>query len=116
MVITGKIKLFVETKQAEEGRKFKVFSTSIGTKYEDGYLNKSMKVFFVAENFPAEKLNKLQDNKVYEVELIDAWLGVRGYKLVNEENPHTEFYLMINKAQLTGSKEINKKKETDLPF
>lgn len=117
MVIQGKIKLFVETKQAEEGRKFKVFTTSISTKIKDSeeYLHKSMKVIFSGENFPAEKLNKLQDSKVYDLQLVDSWLGVRAFK-DKDGNQRTEFYLMVNKAELTGSKEIKKNKEDDLPF
>lgn len=118
MVITGKVKLFVETKEAEEGRKFKVFSTSISSKVKDSenYIHKSMSVVFSAENFPAESLAKLKDNMVYDLELIDSWLAVRGYQ-DKEGKDRTTIYLMVNKAKLTGSKEIKKQKEQDdLPF
>ena len=118
MVITGKIKLFVETKEAEEGRKFKVFSTSISSKVKDteNYIHKSMGVTFSAENFPSETLNKLQDNKVYDLDLVNSWLAVRSYK-DKDGNEKTTIYLMVNKATLTGSKEIKKQKEQDdLPF
>lgn len=116
MQISGKLILFVQDKKDKENHPFKTFSTTISSKRNEEYVNKSMEVRFNTENIPVEKTNKLKSSMCYTLEVENAWLGVREYK--NKENEEIKvFYIYIDKATITGSKEIAVKSEdNDLPF
>lgn len=116
MEVKGKIRLFVKELKAKEGRHFKIFSTSFSSKNEDGsYTNKSMEVRFNKEKYPEEKLNKLSESKMYELEVESAWISVRSYK--KDEIENRVFYLFIDECKFVSSKDIEvSKPNDDLPF
>ena len=116
MTISGKFNVFVEDKKGQEKSLFKTFSTTISTKQQDGsYLNKSLEVVLDKEEFPAERKAKFDKNYMYELEVSEAWLGVRSY--TKDENEVRILYLYINKAEVKSKKKINKSSNPadDLP-
>lgn len=120
MNITGRIVVFVEDKKTDKGT-IKVFSTSVGRKNEDGsYTNATMGVRFTKDNFPLERLNKLQANKAYTFDLEEAWLDCRAYEKKDGKSGR-EIYISIKSAKPVESKEIVRKDlranlPEDLPF
>ena len=117
MKVSERLVLFVQDKKGKENRPFKIFSTTISSKREDGsYINKTMEVRFNTENIPQEKLNKLSQDKCYTLEVEEGWLGVREYKTENEDMRKV-FYIFVDKASVKDSKPIQKTQEnSDLPF
>lgn len=117
MLISGKFNVFVEDKKGQENSLFKTFSTTISTKQQDGsYLNKSIEVRFDKENFTSEQLAKLDCHFMYEIEVSEAWLGVRSY--TKDENEIKVLYLYISQGKCNSKKKINKSADQgdDLPF
>ena len=116
MNITGKVKLYVERKELSDGRDFLTFTCAIISKVKDTdkYISRNIDLVFSAENFPSEKLRELKEDRVYDLELVEAWLKVRAYN-DKEGKEKTALYLFVNKATLTGSKKI-KQDDDDLPF
>ena len=116
MKVSERVILFVEDKKGKENQPFKTFSTTISTKRNDKYINKSLEVRFNTEKIPLEKLNKLSADKCYTLEVEDGWLGVREYQNELGESKKV-FYLYIDKATIKDSKVITKaSKNDDLPF
>lgn len=116
MQISGKLILFVQDKKGKENQPFKTFSTTISSRRNEEYVNKSMEVRFNTENIPLEKLNKLSSSKCYTLEVEDGWLGVREYQ-TDEGDSRKVFYIYIDKASVKDSKPINNpSKSDDLPF
>lgn len=116
MKVSEKVLLFVQDKKGKENQPFKTFSTTISTKRNDTYLNKSLEVRFNNENIPLEKLNKLVSTKCYTLEVEDGWLGVREYEADNGDQRKV-IYLYIDKATIKEAKDIQKVPENnDLPF
>ena len=116
MKVSEKVLLFVQDKKGKENQPFKTFSTTISTKRDENYINKSLEVRFNTENIPQEKLNKLVSTKCYELDVEDGWLGVREYEVAEGET-RKAIYLYIDKATIKSAKEINQKpKDDDLPF
>lgn len=115
MEISGKINLFVATRE-KEGNEFKTFRASVSTKKEDGsYETASVDVNFDKENFPEAKLKKLDDNCVYQLNVIKGWIGARSYTKDGKRIPVIYFY--IKEGTLEGKKELAAKdKDSGLPF
>ena len=116
MQISGKLILFVQDKKGKENVPFKTFSTTISSKRNEEYVNKSMEVRFNTENIPQEKLNKLSSSKCYTLEVEDGWLGVREYQ-TEDGDTRKVVYIYVDKASVKESKPINTpSKNDDLPF
>lgn len=122
MEISGKLVLFVEDKKGKEGNTFKTFATTISSKDDSGkYVNKSLEVRFNRENITEAQTNKLLASKCYTLEVESAWLSVRKYtKIINENSEDRKvIYLYIDKATIKSSKDVKKvdpSKTDDLPF
>ena len=117
MLVSGKFNVFVEDKKGQEKSLFKTFSTTISSKQQDGsYLNKSLEVRFDKENFSSEQIAKFDSHYMYEIEVSEAWLGVRSY--TKDENEVRILYLFISKAKCLSKKKINKQSDpaNDLPL
>lgn len=116
MDVRGKVTLFVkEIKVGEEVKR--VFSGSLSTKKEDGtYCHRSMDINFDKNAYPVEKLNQLELNKAYQLEIKEGWIGVREFSQKGETK--TTFYIYVKNGELLSSKEIAPKasKDSDLPF
>ena len=116
MKVSEKVLLFVEEKKGKEGNVFKTFSTTISTKRDDEYVNKSLEVRFNTDNIPQSSLNKLSTSKCYTLEVENGWLGVREYIDKNNEVKKV-LYVFIDKATIKDSKPVNKNSQNDdLPF
>lgn len=121
MEISGKVNIFVEDNKGKTGT-FKTFTTTISTKDKNGkYLNKSMEVRFNRDNITEEQTNKLLSTKCYTLEVESAWLSVRSYsKIINEQEEERKvIYLYIDKATIKSAKDVRKvnpSKNDDLPF
>lgn len=115
MDLTGRITIFVEDKKTDKGT-IKVFSTSVSRKNEDGsYTNASIGVRFTKDNFPLERLNKLQANKCYVFDLEEAWLDCRAYPTKDGKSGR-EIFISIKSAKPVESKEVvHKDARADLP-
>ena len=118
MDITGKIKLFVEQKTAKDGRVFPVVSTSVGTQKQDKtYSNMTLEVKFDKNNFPEEKLVKLDPTKVYDMNVTEGWLGVREYHDKKTDTDRKVLYVHVKQGELTGSKDRKPRDPANgLPF
>lgn len=121
MEISGKINIFVEDNKGKTGN-FKTFSTTISTKDANGkYINKSLEVRFNRENITEEQTNKLLSTKCYTLEVESAWLSVRKYtKVINDQEEERKvIFLYIDKASVKSFKDVRKadtSKSNDLPF
>ena len=117
MNVSGRITLFVATKE-KEGNKFKTFRGSVSSKNEDGtYESYSLDVIFDKETFPSDKINKMKDGFSYQLEVEEGWLKVRSYKKEEKRVPTLAIY--VKKGHLEGQpKEVapNKANDSDLPF
>lgn len=118
MTITGKTKLFVKPIKGADGNLAFAYQTSIGRKGEDGsYANISLDVYFAKENFPKEKLAKLDSKYAYDLEIEDAFLSVRTWEKDGEIRRAP--CIQVLKAKITGKKEVAQKPSQpaeDLPF
>ena len=116
MKISEKLILFVEDKKGKENQPFKTFSTTISSKKNEEYVNKSIEVRFNTENIPLEKLNKLRSDHCYTLDVEDGWLSVRTYE-TEDGDTRKVLYIYIDKASVKDSKKINKvTSNDDLPF
>ena len=116
MQISGKLILFVQDKKGKENQPFKTFSTTISSRKNEEYINKSLEVRFNTENIPQEKLNKLQSSKCYTLEVEDGWLSVREYQ-TDDGDTRRVIYLYVDKASVKDSKPIQSSTKNDeLPF
>ena len=116
MKISEKVILFVEDKKGKENQPFKTFSTTVSSKKGEEFINKSLEVRFNTENIPLDKLNKLQSDHCYTLDVEDGWLGVRSYETENGDTRKV-LYLYVDKATVKESKKINKvSSNNDLPF
>ena len=116
MNVSGRITLFVATKE-KEGNKFKTFRGSLSSKKEDGtYESYSIDVLFDKESFPNDKLNKMKDGFSYQLEVEEGWIKVRSYQKDDKRIPTIAIY--VNKGHLDGQpKQVSKDvKDSDLPF
>ena len=118
MEIKGKITIFPEKKSNERGE-FIVVKGTISSKTQDGkYINKSVDVKFDKEKFPREKINALDPNKCYQLEVTSGYLVVDGYE--KEGKMITSINLFVTNGKLVGEpKEVNRAAEQtnpDLPF
>lgn len=82
MEITGRINIFVNTHERSDGSTFNTFTTSIGGKKEgsDEYINLSLDVRFAESCYPAEKLNRLDEETYYVFDVEEGFLSVRSYE------------------------------------
>lgn len=124
MELKGKITIFPELKEKEndKGEKegFIVCRGTISSKVGESYINKSVNVVFAGKKFPKEKVNKLETNKCYSLEIIDGFLGVK--EIVSANGTRRDLEIVVLDGKLTGSKEVVRKEveveapSDDLPF
>ena len=123
MELKGKITIFPELKEREndkgEKESFIVCRGTISSKKENGYVNKSVNVNFAGDNFPAEKINKLDPEKCYSLEIEKGFLAVREFETAVATRRELE--IVVLEGKLTGSKVVERPvKESapagDLPF
>ena len=109
MDLRGKALMFVERKTRKDGKQFTACTFSIGSKEADGtYVNKSIDVRFSKEKFSDEKLAKLDPEKYYEVDLVDAFLMPVAYVNRNGEK-NTKFVAFVNALNIIEAHQREKK-------
>ena len=110
MELKGKITIFPELKEKEndkgESESFIVCRGTISSKDGEKYINKSVNVVFGGKNFPKEKVNKLDPNKCYSLEITDGFLGVR--EISSPKGTRRELEIIVLDGKLTGSKEVER--------
>lgn len=115
MKLSGDLTLFVKERKTKDGKSFNTYTTTVGSKQEDGsYLNASMDVVFTKEEFPESKLSKLSPKRYYRLEVEEAYHSVRAYNDA-EGKEHRVIILVIVKATVKDSKEIINSTE-EVPF
>ena len=124
MEIKGKITIFPEMKEREndkgESESFIVCRGTISSKGENGeYVNKSLSVIFAGANFPKDKVNKLNPEKCYKLDVEEGFLGVK--EITAAHGSRKEIELVVLKGKLSDPKVVERPapKETgsdDLPF
>ena len=124
MELKGKITIFPELKEREtdEGKSesFIVCRGTISSKNESGaYVNKSVNVKFAGSNFPKEKVNKLNPEKCYKLEIEEGFLSVSEVNSIH--GVRRELEIVVLKGKLSDPKVVERPtpKETtseDLPF
>ena len=125
MELKGKITIFPELKEKENDKgevdSFIVCRGTISSKNEAGnYINKSVNVRFVGEKFPKDKINKLDPEKCYSLEIEKGFIGVS--EITNSHGTRRELEVVVLEGKLTGSKVVERpvKEEPpaqdDLPF
>ena len=122
MNINGKITIFPAKRKIEvEGKEKEVvdITATISSKDGDKYINKKVKVHLVGKEFPEEKLLKLEDDKCYQFEVLDGFLGVEGWTTAKGEL-RREVILVITSGRLLSSKEVVRPipqvQDSNLPF
>lgn len=114
MDVKGKITVFVKRKEVEGVGTITEYNTTVGYKDENGkYINAYLPVRFTKENFPAEKIDKLEENTAYTFKLDVAFLSCRAFQR-KDGTDGREIYLQVVTAELVDAKVINKK--SNLPF
>ena len=115
MEIKGKITIFPERKHNEKGD-FIVCRGTISSKTKEGaYLNKSVDVLFDHEKFPREKVNSLDPDLCYQLEVEHGYLIVDGYE--KEGKLLTTINLFVSEGKLVGEpKPIKRTEKANLPF
>lgn len=124
MELKGKITIFPELKERENENGEKIpyilCRGTISSKSENGYINKSVVVNFAGDNFPADKVNQLDPEKCYSLEIEKGFLAVREFETAVATRRELEIVVLAGK--LTGSKKVERpaKEEKvssgDLPF
>ena len=114
MEIKGKIIIFPEMKHNEKGD-FIVCKGTISSKDQNGkYLNKSVEVKFDKEKFPRAKVNALNPDMCYQLEVEKGYLVVDGY--TDKEGKQITFInLFVEEGKLTGEPRLVNRTEL-LPF
>ena len=119
MDIKGKITIFPKKLEVEDGNVKTIFNGTISTKLKDENeneyrLNKSVEVRFASKKFPEEKLNALDENYCYSLDIVNGFLGVK------EVKNGRDIYIMVTDGTLKDRKLVEKKPEApknyDLPF
>ena len=117
MNCSGRITLFVVSKE-KEGNKFNTFRGSFSSKTEDEkYESYSVDVYFDKEKFPKENTAKLKDGYAYQLEIEEGFLKVRSFQKDGKRIP--TLAIVVQKGHLTGEpKKVAKDKasDSDLPF
>ena len=125
MEIKGKITIFPEQKEREleDGKveSFIVCRGTISSKSESGaYVNKSVSVKFAGKNFPKEKVNKLNPEKCYKLDIQEGFLGVN--EITNSHGTRRELEIVVLAGKLSDPKVVErpapeeKPVDDDLPF
>lgn len=120
MNVSGKITFF--PKEVGKDNKIVIFETTISRKDESGnYVdNYTIRVQFQKSILPDEKKTTLKPTKAYSAE-IEGFLTTRSYE-TKDGKRRIEPLLVVSKAKITGSKDVNRVKEDslapneDLPF
>lgn len=121
MELKGKITIFPEMKEGKndkgESENYIVCRGTISSKSESGeYLNKSVNVRFAGSNFPKDKVNKLNPEKCYKLEIEEGFLSVVQVK------ERRDLEIVVLKGKLSDPKLVNrvapeeKPVDADIPF
>ena len=119
MELKGKIKLFPEVKVGKnekgEDESYIACRGTISSKAKEGeaYLNKSVSVRLVGSNFPKDKVNKLNPEKCYDLEIEEGFLSVVQLK------ERRELEIVVLKGKISNPKAVNRPAPTadaDIPF
>ena len=124
MELKGKIKIFPELKEGKndkgEKESFIVCRGTLSSKSEAGaYVNKSVSIRFAGNNFPKDKVNKLNPEKCYDLEIEEGFLAVR--EITNANGSRKEIEIVVLKGKLANPKDVSRPvngevKSDDLPF
>ena len=123
MEVKGKITLFpaAYTRKNKEGKEethIRV-SGSISTKQEEGkYISKTLPVRFSGENFPASKIDKLNPDECYNMEVEEGFLVVDSF-MGKDGGQVYRLAIVVAKGKLLDHKVVNrveKPVDDDLPF
>ena len=124
MELKGKIIIFPEMKEREndkgEVENFIVCRGTISSKSESGaFINKSVNVKFAGSNFPKEKVNKLNPEKCYDLEVEEGFLSV--VEITNINGTRKDLEIIVLKGKLANPRDVQRKpaevtKNDDLPF
>ena len=119
MEIKGKVNLFVKNVKGNDGKEFKTFRTSIGSKNQDGkYLNVSCKVKFAGDKLPKEKTDKLEEKYMYTLDVKSGFVSCKSFTR-KDGTTFNDVVFVIQDAKIESKKEISKKNEViddDIPF
>ena len=119
MELKGKIKVFPELKTGKndkgEEESFIAVRGTISTKAKEGegYLNKSVSIRLAGSNFPKEKVNKLNPEKSYDLEIEEGFLSVIQLR------DRRELEIVVLKGKFSNPKVVNRTapaKDEDIPF
>lgn len=123
MEIKGKIKIFPELKEREndkgemESRIVVKGTISSKGKEEGSYINKSVVVRLAGKNFPEDKINKLDPEKCYSLDVYEGFLAVEAYQYKGGER--RDLVLVVLDGKLLDSKPVERKEapvDSELPF
>ena len=122
MEIKGKIKIFPEVKERKnesgEVETYILCKGTISSKGESGYVNKSVLVRFAGKQFPAEKVNKLNPDECYTLDIENGFIAVEKYVSHNQEK--RDLVLVVLEGRLLDHRPVVRKEaptiDNDLPF
>ena len=125
MELKGKITIFPDMKEREleDGKveQFIVCRGTISSKNEYGnYVNKSVSVKFAGKNFPKDKVNKLNPEKCYKLDILEGFLGVN--EIISAHGTRRELEIVVLSGKLSDPKVVErpvpeeKPVDDDLPF
>ena len=123
MEIKGTIRIFPEVKEREndkgEKESYIVIKGTISSKKDEkSYINKSVKVRLAGKNFPSEKVNKLNPDECYTLDVYAGFLGVESFTSKGQEK--REVVLVVTEGKLLDHRPVIRKEapavDSDLPF
>lgn len=113
MNVKGKINFFVNENKVGDNV-FRNYSGSLSKKVEEGkYQNASIEIKFDSKKFTQDKLDKLELDTMYQMEVNEGFISFRTY----ETNGKTNYvlFIMVSDATILDSKKVENKKETNAP-
>ena len=124
MEIRGQITIFPEKKSRElengEIEEFIAVRGTISSKSEEGaYINKSVNVKFAGKELTKDKVNKLDPEKCYKLDVQEGFISVNEFKTRKETRRELEFVVLkgtLSDPKVVERKPAEKPVDSDLPF
>ena len=113
MNVSGKITMFVEFKEGQNGS-YQKFSGSISHKHEDNtYTNCKIELVFDKDFKAKDKLKELKAKTAYQLDVKEGWLDANAWEY--EGKMQYRILIHIKDATIVSTKEV-KENSNGLPF
>lgn len=114
MKCLGDVTFFVRRFKSQEAGKPDrlVFTTDVKREFDavGGVVRRSIDILFTKKNFPEEKLNQLQEDTAYTMEVKDGWLTLNRFIKKGEINYTYNIALQVNDGTIKKATKVDVEK------